>query len=34
MRIEEELGDSANYRGREALYSIKKPATAKSGKKK
>jgi enolase len=34
MRIEEELGDSANYRGREALYSIKKPAAAKSGKKK
>jgi enolase len=32
MRIEEELGDSANYLGMEAFYSIKKPA--KSGKKK
>jgi len=32
MRIEEELGDSANYRGMEAFYSIKKPA--KAGKKK
>ena len=32
MRIEEELGDSANYRGMEAFYSIKQPA--KAGKKK
>ena len=32
MRIEEELGDSANYRGMEAFYSIKQPT--KSGKKK
>jgi enolase len=28
MRIEEELGDSANYRGMQAFYSIKKPAKA------
>ena len=26
MRIEEELGDAANYRGMEAFYSIKQPA--------
>jgi hypothetical protein len=32
MRIEEELGDAANYRGRTAFYSIKQPA--KAGKKK
>ena len=32
MRIEEELGDAANYRGMEAFYSIKQPA--KAGKKK
>ena len=34
MRIEEELGDSANYRGMQAFYSIKQPAKAKTGKKK
>jgi hypothetical protein len=32
MRIEEELGDSANYRGKAAFYSIKQPS--KAGKKK
>jgi Enolase len=32
MRIEEELGDAANYRGKDAFYSIKQPA--KTGKKK
>jgi enolase len=32
IRIEEELGDAANYRGKEAFYSIKAPA--KAGKKK
>jgi hypothetical protein len=32
MRIEEELGDAANYRGKAAFYSIKQPA--KAGKKK
>jgi enolase len=32
IRIEEELGDTANYRGMEAFYSIKQPA--KAGKKK
>ena len=32
MRIEEELGDSAKYRGKEAFYNIKQPA--KTGKKK
>jgi len=32
MRIEEELGDSASYRGMSAFYSIKPPV--KSGKKK
>ena len=32
MRIEEELSDSANYRGMEAFYSIKQ--SAKAGKKK
>lgn len=34
IRIEEELGDCAKYRGMEAFYSIKKPAMAKSTKKK
>jgi len=32
MRIEEELGDAACYRAKDAFYSIKQPA--KSGKKK
>ena len=32
IRIEEELGDSASYRGKAAFYSIKQPA--KTGKKK
>ena len=34
MRIEEELGDSANYRGMTAFYSIKKLAATQTGKKK
>jgi enolase len=34
MRIEEELGDAANYRGKDAFYSIKKPAAPQTGKKK
>ncbi len=34
MRIEEELGDAAAYRGMNAFYSVKKPAAVKTGKKK
>jgi len=34
IRIEEELGDAANYRGKDAFYSVKQPMVAKASKKK
>lgn len=34
IRIEEELGDAAVYRGKDAFYSVKQPAVVKAGRKK